>query len=342
MTDVRTLGASPAGLISCADVVNAGIAGGGEFIFQNGVFLFDKSIKLPSNTTIYIKNAKLKMADESYDNFFRNADFVNGNTNINIVGLGCAVLDGNAANNDDDYALYPLNGAGVYHYVGIVFCGVSNFTIKNIKYADSAHYHMIIQKSTQGIIDNIFLNQYTTTVNQDGIGLRFGSNNITLSNIRGRTKDDFFSIHIGKGNSDLLVNEIDNWNIGDVHDIEFKDINIYDSVIGALYAGIVGDGNKAYNISFEDCLIITGGCIFYNSYGASFYNTPPAKSDWTGITFDNITINALNARDAVFMITENMGTLNGTDIVNNTEEDMCVITAGDQDSVLINEIEYVV
>ena len=120
--DVRTYGAIPDGVTDSAASINSALLVG-NVIIQNGKFLLSESIKIPSNRTVYIRNAKIKLADTIYDNFLRNSDFVNGNTSVNVIGIGNAVFDGNSVNNLDGYATYgptgyPHSEFG-YRYFGI-------------------------------------------------------------------------------------------------------------------------------------------------------------------------------------------------------------------------------
>lgn len=323
--DVRTLGASPAGLVSCADVINTGIAGGGEFIFQNGVFLLDKSIKIPSNTTIYIKNAKIKMADESYDNFFRNSDFVNGNLNVNIIGQGHAVLDGNSANNDDEYATYGgKQEENSYKYVGIIFSGVNGFRISGLKMVDNSHYGILLHKShgsvdSKAIISDIYLNYYTLLKNQDGIDMANGCHDIDFSDIRGYTGDDwrmFFAGVVGD-----FVPQLTDWNVGDVYNITAEGDIVFNSLYGSICPVICGSGNKVHDVSISSARIFLGGSIIFSNYAATWEGEAPSKNDLYSFSLDNIVIDNCS-RDYLFTIGESCKDFAITNLTNNSGKDL--------------------
>ena len=63
-------------------------------------WLLDRAILLPSDTTVVLKNCKLKLSDKCRDNFFRSANCGIGKgdpeklTNIHIIGEGFSVLEG--------------------------------------------------------------------------------------------------------------------------------------------------------------------------------------------------------------------------------------------------------
>lgn len=77
------------------------ISGRNDEECANGAdWLLDRAILLPENTTIIIRNCKIKLSDRCRDNFFRSAncgfgiDFPAETQNIHIKGEGNAVLEG--------------------------------------------------------------------------------------------------------------------------------------------------------------------------------------------------------------------------------------------------------
>jgi len=336
--DIRLFGAVPDATTDASTAINDALVAG-DITIRDGIFNIESSIKIPSNRTIYIKNAKLRLADNAYDNHFRNSDFTNGNANINIVGQGNAVIDGNSANNSDpDYSEFGgLESENIYKTNRIIFCNVNGFSVSKINITDRPTYAMAIQKSTSGVIHDLYLCYYTEVVNQDGIAIIEGCSDIEIYNIDGHCADDFFSLNLGK-NVETGV-KLTDYNLGDSHDISIHDIHIRCSKLGSLLAVLVGDGKKVYNISIDDALLDIAGSIYYTSYGAGYYTTPPAKTDLYNITFESIVTNA-NTRDAVFHLGLNMMDITATDITNNSGKDLYSLDGGDQsDNVTINGVQ---
>lgn len=283
MIDVRTYGAVPDGTTDSAASINSAVAVG-DIIIKNGEFLISESIKIPSNRTVYIKNARIKLADTAYDNIFSNSDFVNGNTNINIIGLGNAVLDGNSANNDDDYSTYGKGSSEFsYKYNLITWCGVDTFEIEGLTITDHSHWTITIQRCTNGSLHDIYLSHQFETVNQDGIDLVTGCNNITIYNIKGSVADDFFAINLLPF-ADFSV-AIDGHIIGDCHDIECYNFDIYNAALGSMLAVVPYEGNKIYNINSHDHICRNAGTIMYTYV----YGTTPDKTHCKDITIDAVT-----------------------------------------------------
>ena len=67
---------------------------------ERDFWLIDNAILLPSDTTVILKNCKIKLSDRCRDNFFRSANCgLNENdpekiTNIHIIGEGVSILEG--------------------------------------------------------------------------------------------------------------------------------------------------------------------------------------------------------------------------------------------------------
>ena len=67
---------------------------------NGGVFLIDRAVLLPENTTVIIDNCTIKLSDKCRDNFFRSAncgfgfDVPEQISNIHIIGKGKATLLG--------------------------------------------------------------------------------------------------------------------------------------------------------------------------------------------------------------------------------------------------------
>jgi hypothetical protein len=286
MADIRTFGAVPDGTTDCTTAIQTAI-NAGDIEINNGVFLYSGGVTIPSNRTVTGKNAILKLADNSHNNFFRNSDFVNGNSNITIKGIGNFCFDGNSVNNDDDYVTYgPVGSATIYRYQGIAFYKVDTFEISGINIVDYSHWFFLPQHCTNGVIGNLHFNYYTVTKNQDGIDVAHGCNNIAISGIKGSVGDDMLVLW-ASGKGDAGVRE-SGWNVGDIHDISIDLITLYHSPYHT-FITLGGDGNKIYNITGEDWIVFS--CLFFCYFGLTgYYTVAPAKGDVKTMTFDNINV----------------------------------------------------
>jgi polygalacturonase len=344
MIDIRDYGAIPDSVTDCSSAINSALLVG-DIIIQNGTFIINESIKIPSNRTVYGKNALIKCGAASYDNVFRNSDFVNGNTNVNIIGLGNFAIDMNAVNNNDPY--YTVYGNGEiypeykrqpesYRYVGIQIYKVTNFQIKNIYIVNFTHHNIHIEQSSQGVISDLYFNYKYSVSNMDGIDLLWGTHHITINNISGFTSDDFFAFCCGVV-ADLIPSYSTGYNIGDIHDITISNVRIKNSQKGRCPTVIVGNGNKLYNITMNNLVLIKSGALYYSNVGAGFEGTPPTADDIYNINIDNAIVGDIDYDQSCFEFGESMKDCAFTNIVNNSGKPIYRLINGDQsNNVKIN------
>lgn len=164
--DIRAGGAAADGETDCAGVINK-LLEEGDVIIQNGRFLIRSSILIPSDRTLYIRNATIRIGDQVFDNMFRNKDIFTGNTNVNILGLGNAVLDANAVNNNRKSENYPVPSDLLTEYkykLNVVFLGnTSGFEIAGLNEVDRPCYFMALQDDSFGKIHDIYNSIYCKT-----------------------------------------------------------------------------------------------------------------------------------------------------------------------------------
>jgi len=130
-------------------------------------WLIDRAILLPSDTTVILRNCKIKLSDRCRDNFFRSAncgedmigDFPEEITNIHIIGEGLSILEGadhprstgdggkllgcpvnideNPFNNGRSYGTDAgaegIKSCGGWQNIGILFANVRDASISNIR-----------------------------------------------------------------------------------------------------------------------------------------------------------------------------------------------------------------
>lgn len=335
MIDIRQYGAVPDGVTDCADAINNAIILG-DIIIENGTFLISESIKIPSNRNIYGKNAKIRLANNAFDNIFRNSDWVNGNENINIIGLGNFSIDANTANNNDAYVTYGRQNAESHKYVTISFYKVTNFSIKNLTVADFPHHCIHINRCSYGVLENIYLNWKTMTVNQDGIDIMWGSNNITIDGVAGITDDDFL-IYFNGVKGDFMADYSAGYNVGDIWNITTNNFLIKYSGRGRFPSICAGIGNKVHDITMQNMTALESGAMLFSNYNSAYYGTKPTVDDIYNINIDNVTVNYVSDA-AALILGQDMKDVAITNFVNNSGKPDTIIIAGTTlQNVTLNE-----
>lgn len=186
-------------------------------------WLIDSAILLPSDTTLYLMNCKIKLSDKSRDNWIRSANCIAGNpevkdlSGIHIIGEGSAVLEGAdhpRATGDSGKILgvqtYGTDAGkknrkqkGDWRNIGILLVKVKDFSIKNISMTNSHSWAVSLEYCEKGTIRDLHFESQERVVidgkqvkilNRDGLDLRKGCRDITIENITGRTGDDLIAL----------------------------------------------------------------------------------------------------------------------------------------------------
>lgn len=216
----------------------------------------DEAIILSSNIEIVLDNCYIRQTDGSMDNVFRNFDdpatpssVENEDRNIIIRGVGNAVIDGGEMNSLCE-ATSCMNGLPhveknnvirLYNVRGLKLC---DFTILNQRWWAINLYYV-----EEALISGITIVTKPSGLNQDGIDLRVGCNNIIIENIFGQSGDDFIAL-----SGFWSEKNAEKYNIvgksRDIHDIVIKNI-VATSTECTVIALRNQDGVKLYNITID-------------------------------------------------------------------------------------------
>lgn len=253
------------------------------------VWNISKAILLPSNITIFLEGAYMRLTDDAVDNVFRNKNNASptglypgdsgfhadesdvgeitddfnaaeqiGRTlegeqeNIRIIGDGNATLDGGKMN---DYCeQFFRDHLGAYPYtmgpqLMINFHNVRNFEVGNIRFVDTRWWALRFMFCRWGRIHDLDFRNYGTTENQDGINLRVGCEFITIENITGFTGDDTVAL-TGLPCGMMESHMAVRGKSVDIHDVTIR--NIISSVHAcSLIRFLCADGCREYNITVD-------------------------------------------------------------------------------------------
>ncbi len=194
-------------------------------------WLIDRAILVPDQTTIVLKDCKIKLSDKCRDNFFRSANcgFGLGDPspfkNIEIRGEGFVELEGadypratgdggkilkNPCPKGDHALSYGTDAdkpgveqKGDWRGIGILMAKVDGLKISGLKISESHGWAISLEACTHAQIRDIDFNMCMMRVidgietnfeNQDGIDIRNGCSDILIENITGTTGDDVIAL----------------------------------------------------------------------------------------------------------------------------------------------------
>lgn len=223
----------------------------------NAEWLIDESILLPSNITVILADAHLILKKDVYANIFRNKNMYTDislkpegkQTNIRIVGIGDAVLDGGEGNDLTEATSLKDGRPSIRFNNFILLHNVSDYVIENISCVNMRWWAINQICCTDGRLENIRFFNGKLTRNQDGIDLRVGCSNIYINNITGRCGDDVVALSAfaaSKEREQFLVEGMK----PDIHDVTIRNVCAHTHY--SLVALRNTDGAKIYRILIEN------------------------------------------------------------------------------------------
>ena len=260
-------------------------------ITVSGNWEIDKEIRIPNDFTIYLKDAHLKMADNSFSNMFvnENNETVRGKTtdgtnrNVAIIGIGKAILDGGNYNGLGEKIRPDGCTAPIYKNNLVLFTNVDGFKLSNLSCRNQRWWALNFIYCANGRIENIDFcacdigidengniyhglkrKKYNEILvkNADGIDIRQGCHDIEIENITGFTEDDTVAL-TGLNTyieQPFIVKDLPS----DICRISIK--KVHSKAFCSNVRLLSQDGIKLYDISVDD-VVDEGRDSVYMDYG---------------------------------------------------------------------------
>jgi len=234
------------------------------------VWVISRTILLPSDFTLILDDAHLRMADGVICQMFRNRNAYTqlGRTkggrqrNIRIVGHGDAVLDGGNPNGLSEFTSSKNGFPHIVENLTIFLHNVENFLIENLRVVDQRWWAMALMFCENGRIERIHfeltrhgIDSSAQWRNQDGIDLRIGCRNITIGAISGEVGDDLIALTALSG-VDFELKHIVEGSSTDIHDILIQDVRGITNMC-AIIRLLNHFGHRIYNINMRDIVEIS-------------------------------------------------------------------------------------
>lgn len=232
------------------------------------VWDIEKAILLPSDMTVILDGAYLRLEDGVCDNIFRNelCETEEGNTlkgeqhDIRIIGVGNAVLDGGKMNGLTEQYLrdHPEEGRTMNQNLTVWFHNVRDLELRNLHFKDTRYWAVCFMYCRWGKLIDLDFRNYGTTENQDGIDLRVGCEYFTIENITGITGDDTIALTALPGSGTAIRGAVEGKN-PHIHDVSIR--NVISASHGcALLRLLCEDGAEIFNVT-ADGLKDTGKAV---------------------------------------------------------------------------------
>ena len=242
----------------------------------SGNYEIEREIRLPSGTTLILKDCHLRLADGSYTNIFVNEHhgteagktLAGTDRDIRILGIGEAILDGGEYNGLSEKTQNKDGLPPIWKNNFILFTNVDGFEIDGLTLLHQRWWASCFVFARNGKIRNINVmasdaavdengniyhglkqDKYSEILikNADGIDLRCGCNNILIENVTGFTEDDTVALTGLMWNLEeaVFVPELST----DICNITIK--NIRGSALCALVRLLNQDGIKMHDVTVD-------------------------------------------------------------------------------------------
>lgn len=151
------------------------------------VWNVEKTLQIPSDTTLVLLDAHLRLADFTYCNLFTNE---NAAKNIRILGVGSATLDSGKFNglkvkNANTLGLGPITDNAL-----LLFSGVDGLIAENLHMIQNRWYCILCVGCTKGRLSNLDICAHPNFPDMGGIRIHSGCRDMLVENITGLTGED--------------------------------------------------------------------------------------------------------------------------------------------------------
>ena len=253
------------------------------------VWDIEKAILLPSDMTVILEDAHLRMVDGVFDNAFRNElcyseegrTMAGEQHDIRIIGVGNAVLDGGELNGLCEQYIrdHPDEGLSMYVNLTVQFHNVRNFELRNLQFWNTRYWAVCFTYCRWGKLIDLDFRNYGTMENQDGIDLRVGCEYVTIENITGITGDDTIALTALAGSYAAK-----RWSVEgkspDIHDVSIR--NVISASHGcSLLRFLCEDYASIYNVTVDGLKdtgkAVSGATILFGAGNTYFVRERPRQ-----------------------------------------------------------------
>lgn len=216
-----------------------------------------EAICLYSGSTVILRNAHLRLADEVICNVFKNSICDTGDVGkaqcrqswITIRGEGHALLDGGRYHSICERTPASFGHPPMYLSHLIRFQNAEHLIVENLHFHNHRYWAVCLKSCSHAHFSRLFFSSTGNVPNQDGIDLRLGCHHVTIENILGSTGDDLIALTAiagGRDHENLPVGQEPS-----IHDVIIRNVLGYGVCGCSLIRLLNNDGALLYNITID-------------------------------------------------------------------------------------------
>ena len=311
-----------------SDLIEKSVKNGSRIAVVEGEYEIGETVIIPSDFTLILRGAYLRLTDGVYCNIFRNEGcnkekrkISEPDRNIRVIGEYGAVLDGGNYNGLSETTSEKNGMPHISRNNTLLFVNVDGFSVSGLKVINQRWWGLNFICCRRGKItdiefcsDDSCLSPDGTVYhgfsrdkygeirvkNSDGIDLRGGCHDIMIERITGFTEDDTVALTALPGRMETELYAVDGAD-GDIHNVVIRDVQsaAFCANIRLLNQG----GTKLYNILIDgmqdasyDCPHMDRGGNGVRIGDLHMYGSRHSTSDETfNITVRNVCSRSENA-----------------------------------------------
>lgn len=205
----------------------------------------DKTLRIPSDTTVILLDAHLRLEDFTYCNLFTNEK---GAKNIRILGVGSAVLDSGKFNGLKEKNADTLGFGPITDNALLFFAGVEGLKTEHLHLIQNRWYCVYCVACQNARLADLDLCAHPNFPDMGGIRLHGGCRNVLVENVTGLTGEDAIVLCAEDGDDRLFASACT-----DVSDIHIRTVKVNASRASMVLLK-ARDGRKIHRIRVENLL----------------------------------------------------------------------------------------
>lgn len=261
----------------------------------------DRPLVLSDGCGVILDGCTLRLCDNVYSNIFisRGAwdDEPHEVYDLSIIGLNGAKLDGGNPNGLTEKTAHIDGRPDIRRNTFILFRNVRQFRLSGLRLENPRYWGMTFYYCSDGDITDIEFCARNNMPNQDGIDLRRGCHDITISRICGSTGDDTVALTALRTVSERCFDIKSKPD--DIHDVRISGVNVDVTGGHGIIRLLCHDTIRLYNVDISEIYDrhIDGGDVVNQAavrLGDERYWTisPAEPGDMSKISINDVTTNA--------------------------------------------------
>ena len=260
------------------------------------LWIIDSAVLLPDGMHIVLEDCTLRQADGCFDNVFRNKNlYTEGPSyraeqkDIRISGVGNAVIDGGVHNGLTEFTSETEGYPHISQNNMILFHNVDGFVIENLTLRNPRWWAIHLMYASNGRISNITVDAKDDVINQDGIDLRVGCHNISITDVFGHSGDDLIALSGFLGYEKRKGFLVEGKCL-DIHAVSIRNV-VGTAVSKAVVALRNHDGIRLYDVTIDGVIDTSGDGRGHHPYAIvrigqkDYYNVRPSEAGETSRIF---------------------------------------------------------